>query len=151
MIQWGIRCEPVTAIVWGRQRDPYDVAYSAITSRAVGDGGTWEVADTTSDEAVDAMAYATARTLRNLVVWLAGFQTRQDCLHWLRTDDEQLGVAVPSGSLRLLTAAAFAAADGDRIACTLADEVQKSVQGRPGKHMAERLRRLMALVEPLCQ
>jgi hypothetical protein len=33
MIQWGIRCEPVTTILWGPQRDPHDVAYSPITSR----------------------------------------------------------------------------------------------------------------------
>jgi hypothetical protein len=150
MIQWGIRCEPVTNILWGQQRDPYDVAYSAITSRAGGDGGTWEVTDDTTDEAVAAMAVATARTLRDLADWLAGFRTRQDCLAWLRAN-EHPEVVVPSGSLRLFTAAAFAAADGDPVACALADEVQKSVATRPGKEALERAKRLMEWIEPLCR
>jgi hypothetical protein len=151
LIQWCIRCEPVTTILWGQQRDPYDVAYSAITSRAGGDGGTWEVDDDTTDDAVAAMADATARTLLDLATWRAGFQTRQDCLAWLRADVEQAQVVVPSGSLRLFTAAAFAAADGDPVACALADEVQRRGQARPGKETRERVSRLMESVEPLCQ
>jgi hypothetical protein len=151
MIQWGIRCEPVTTILWGQQRDLYDVAYSAITSRAGGDGGTWEVDDDTTDDAVAAMADVTARTLRDLATWLAGFQTRQDCLAWLRTDVEQPHAVVPSGSLRLFTAAAFAAADGDPVACALAEEVQRSGQARPGNQTRERVSRLMEWVEPLCR
>jgi hypothetical protein len=151
MIQWGIRCEAVTNILWGKQRDPYDVAYSAITSRAGGDGGTWEVTDDTTDEAIAAMADTTARTLRDLATWLAGFQTRQDCLAWLGANDEHPQVVVPSGSLRLFTAAAFAAADGDPVACALADEVQKGVAARPGKDALERVKRLMEWIEPLCK
>jgi len=151
MIQWGIRCEPVTTILWGQQRDLYDVAYSAITSRAGGDGGSWEVDDNTTDDAVAAVADATARTLRDLATWLAGFQTRQDCLALLTADVEQPRVVVPSGSLRLFTAAAFAAADGDPIACELANKVQRSGQAHPGKEARERVSRLMEWVEPLCR
>ena len=151
MIQWGIRCEPVTTILWGEQRDPYDVAYSAITSRAQGDGGTWEVDDDTTDEAVVAMADATARTIRDLATWLAPFQTRHDCVVWLRADDEHPEVAVPSGLLRAFTAAAFAAVDGDRIACVLADELQRSGFARFGEESKDRAGRLTAWIEPLCE
>lgn len=77
MIPWGIRCEPVTTILWGVQRDPCDIAYSAITGRARGDRGTWKVDEDTTDEAPTGMADATATT-REVATWSARFQTRQD-------------------------------------------------------------------------
>jgi hypothetical protein len=49
-----------------------------------------------------AMTVATARALRDLATWLAGFKTRQDCLARRGADDEHPQVVVPSGSLRLL-------------------------------------------------
>ena len=151
MIQWGIRCEPVTTILWGEQRDPYDVAYSAITSRARSEGGTWEVDDDTTDDAVVAMADTTARTLRDLATWLAHFQTRRDCVAWLRVDEEHQEIAVPSGPLRAFTAAAFAAVDGDRIACVIADELKRSGFAGFGKESQDRVERLSAWIEPLCE
>jgi hypothetical protein len=152
MIQWGIRCEPVTTILWGAQRDPYDVAYSAITGRAREDGGTWEVDENTTDEAVTRMAYATAGTMREVATWLGGFQTRQDALSWLRqNDDDHRQAAVPSGPLRLFVAAAFAAVDRDAIACALVDELQGSFAPRRDKDTRERMGRLMEWIEPLCQ
>jgi hypothetical protein len=153
MIQWGIRCEPVTTILWGAQRDPYDVAYSAITGRARGDGGTWEVDENTTDEAVTRMANATAQTMREVATWLRGFQTRQDALSWLRQDDDDhRQAAVPgSGALRLFIAAAFAAVDRDAIACALVDELQGGSALGGGKEARERMQRLMEWVKTLCQ
>ena len=153
-IQWGIRCEPVTTILWGAQRDPYDVAYSAITGNARGDDGTWEVDESTTDEAVTNMASATAQSMREIAMWLAGFKTRQDALSWLRQDDDDHRQAtVPwSGALRLFVATAFAAVDHDAIACTLIDELQGSFGPLlRGKETREQMERLMACVEPLCQ
>jgi hypothetical protein len=153
-IRWGIRCEPVTTILWGPQRDPYDVAYSAITANASGDGGTWEVDENTTDEAVTNMASATAQRMREVALWLAGFTTRQDALSWLRQDDDDHRQAtVPwSGALRLFIATAFAAVDRDAIACTLIEELQQSFAPLlGGQETREQMGRLMEWVKPLCQ
>lgn len=152
MIQWGIRCEPVTTILWGAQRDPFDVAYSALTGSVRGEGGAWEVDDDTTDESVTRMAKASAESLRAVASWLEGFQTRQDVLAWLRQDDnDHRQATVPgSGSLRLFTAAAFAAVDRDVIACRLAADLEQSFAAH-GKESRERMERLMELVRPLCQ
>ena len=152
-IQWGIRCEPVTTILWGPQRDPYDVAYSAITGLARGDGGTWEVDEDTTDEAVARMADATAESLRGVASWLAGFQTRHDGLVWSRQDDdEHRQASVPwSGPLRLFVAAAFAAVDRDATVCAIAAELEASFASRRDRETRERMGRLMELVKLLCQ
>jgi hypothetical protein len=152
MIQWGIRCEPVTTILWGVQRDPYDVAYSAIVGRARGDGGNWEVDDATTDEAVTLMAGATAAAIREVATWLAKFQTRQDAFALSREDDDDKR-QVPSwlGSMNLFAAAAFAAVDQDLVACALTDELQQAFGQRRDKESRERMSRLMVWVEPLCR
>lgn len=151
MIQWGIRREPVTVILWGPQRDPYDVAYSAITGSGRGDGGSWGIDDETTDEAAAAMAAATAVTLRGVATFLGGFQTRQDCLAWLMANDDHRQATIPwSGPLRLFTAACFAAADRDILACAIADEVREAFS-RYGRESRERIGRLMEWIEPLCR
>jgi hypothetical protein len=152
MIQWGIRCEPVTTILWGVQRDPHDVAYSAITGRARGDGGTWEVDEERTDDAVTRMADATATTVREVATWLGRFQTRHDALALSRDDDDDKRQA-PSwlGSMHLFAAASFAAVDQDLVACGLADELRRTLGARREKEVRERMGRLMEWIEPLCQ
>jgi len=150
-LQWGIGCLPAARIIWGEQAGPCDVGYSVVTGtpggiRRPAPGQTWTVDSEITGEGVELLVRAVSEEVRVMIDFLSRFAGRRDVWTYIlgtRDSTEPSAFTIPgTWPLRILTAAALAAVDGDPEARELIPEAEAAWAKFTDEMNRQRLKRL---------
>jgi hypothetical protein len=148
VIQWGVLCDAVAAVLWGEEAGGLDVRWAVLTGTPSGIDPTCSAWVTPKQESWDSDVAALRDALVMVADYLVQFQTRRDVRDYLlqnREPKDRRGFLVPANlPLKLLVAAALATHDDDPSAETLRTEAETALAPYSDRLTGERLARLRA-------